>query len=176
MENLVDSALEKRCESIKQLGDRLEGFPTLIDWERFLTVVGDLYRNQTEEGGRPNIDTVLMVKMLVLQSVYTLSDPELERQVNDRISFMKFLGYPNKVPDQTTIWHFRELRCMIRVQGSSSVFYLPNHCAKAVSQPELPFSEAISGLLHLHARPRDKTGAEIFQERRPGWRAEFALD
>jgi IS5 family transposase len=48
--------------------------------------VGDLYRNQTEVGGQPNIDIVLMVKMLVLQSMYTLSDPELERQANDRIS------------------------------------------------------------------------------------------
>jgi IS5 family transposase len=47
-------------------------------------------------------DTVLMVKMLVLQ--YNLSDPELERQANDRISFMKFLGYPEKIPDQTTVW------------------------------------------------------------------------
>ena len=108
MENLVNFALEKRYESIKRLGDRLDGFSTLINWERFRTVVGDLYRNQTGEGGRPNIDIVLMVKMLVLQSMYSLSDPELERQANDRISFMKFLGYPNKVPDQTTVWYFRE--------------------------------------------------------------------
>ena len=108
MENLVDFALEKRYESIKRLGDRLDGFSTLINWERFRTVVGDLYRNQTEEGGRPNIDIVLMIKMLGLPSMYSLSDPELERQANDRISFMKFLGYPNKVPDQTTVWYFRE--------------------------------------------------------------------
>ena len=58
MENLVDFALEKRYESIKRLGDRLDGFSTLINWERFRTVVGDLYRNQTEEGGRPNIDKI----------------------------------------------------------------------------------------------------------------------
>ena len=73
IENLVDFALEKRYESIKQLGDRLDGFSTLINWEWFLTVVGDLYRNQTEEGGRPNIDIGLMVKMLVPQSMYNLS-------------------------------------------------------------------------------------------------------
>ena len=79
MENLVDFALGKRYEGIKRLGDRLDGFSTLINWARFRTVVGDLYRNQTGEGGRPNIDIVLMVKMLVLQSMYSLSDPELER-------------------------------------------------------------------------------------------------
>jgi IS5 family transposase len=28
--------------------------------------------------------------------------------VNDRISFLKFLGFPEKIPDHTTIWFFRE--------------------------------------------------------------------
>ena len=53
-----------------------------------------MYDNRSERGGRPNIDEIIMVKMLVLQSWYGLSDPELERQANDRISFQKFLGYP----------------------------------------------------------------------------------
>ncbi len=108
METLVDFALEERYKSIKQLGDRLEEFSTLIEWECFRTVVGDIYQNRSEQGGRPNMGIVLMVKMLVLQSMYNLSDPELERQANDRISFMKFLGFPEKIPDQTTVWYFRE--------------------------------------------------------------------
>jgi len=37
-----------------------------------------------------------------------LSDPELERQANDKISFLKFLGFPEKIPDHSTIWFFRE--------------------------------------------------------------------
>ena len=40
--------------------------------------------------------------------MYNLSDPALERQANDRISFMNFLGFPEKIPDQTTVWYFRE--------------------------------------------------------------------
>ena len=108
METLVDFALEERYKSIKQLGDRLEEFSTLIEWECFRTVVGDIYQNRSEQGGRPNMGIVLMVKMLVLQSMYNLSDPELERQANDRISFMKFLGFPEKIPDQTTVWYFWE--------------------------------------------------------------------
>ena len=42
------------------------------------------------------MDPVLMVKLLVLQAWYGLSDPELERQVNDRISFRHFLGQPQE--------------------------------------------------------------------------------
>lgn len=49
-----------------------------------------------------------MVKLLVLQAWYGLSDPELERQVNDRISFQHFLGFPETVPDYSTVWQFRE--------------------------------------------------------------------
>jgi IS5 family transposase len=49
-----------------------------------------------------------MVKMLVLQQWYGLSDPELERQVVDRLSFQRFLGFPETLPDYSTVWQFRE--------------------------------------------------------------------
>lgn len=49
-----------------------------------------------------------MVKMLVLQQWYGLSDPELERQTADRLSFRRFLGYSGEIPDATTAWLFRE--------------------------------------------------------------------
>jgi len=49
-----------------------------------------------------------MVKLLVLQQWHSLSDPEHEKQVTDRISFRKFLGFPAVIPDFTTIRYFRE--------------------------------------------------------------------
>jgi len=49
-----------------------------------------------------------MVKMLVLQQGYGPSDPELEREVDDHLSFRRFLGYPEKAPDYSTVWQFRE--------------------------------------------------------------------
>ncbi len=49
-----------------------------------------------------------MVKILLLQQWYNLSDPQVEREIRDRISFMKFLGFPEKLPDRNTIWYFRE--------------------------------------------------------------------
>ena len=45
---------------------------------------------------------------MVLQAWYGLSDPELEWQVNDRLSFRHFLGYPERAPDYSTVWRFRE--------------------------------------------------------------------
>ena len=47
-----------------------------------------------------------MLKLLVLQSIYGLSDPEPERQADDKIAFLIFSWFPMKVLDQTTIGDF----------------------------------------------------------------------
>ena len=51
-----------------------------------------------------------MFKMLVLQSLYNLSDDQAEYQVRDRLSFQRFLGLSpdDTVPDAKTLWLFRE--------------------------------------------------------------------
>jgi IS5 family transposase len=67
-----------------------------------------MYNNKTESGGRPNFDVILMLKVLLLQQWYGLSDLEAEKQISDRISFMKFLSFPSSNPDSRTIWLFRE--------------------------------------------------------------------
>ena len=49
-----------------------------------------------------------MVEILLLQQWYNLTDPQIERKIGDRISFLNFLGYPEKLPDRNTMWYFRE--------------------------------------------------------------------
>lgn len=49
-----------------------------------------------------------MIKMLILQQLYGLSDPQLELQVADRLSFRVFLGTTEVIPDYSTVWLFRE--------------------------------------------------------------------
>jgi transposase, IS5 family len=51
-----------------------------------------------------------MFKVLVLQALYGLSDDQAEFQIQDRLSFMRFLGLDlaERVPDAKTIWLFRE--------------------------------------------------------------------
>lgn len=91
---------------IQKLGDRLEPIAHLLDWEAFRKILQPTQK--TVEVGRPSYDPVLMLKMLVLQSWYGVSDEELEYWVADRISFQKFLGFPDRIPDYTTVWRFRE--------------------------------------------------------------------
>ena len=88
--------------------DRLAEAEKHIDWKRFTPIIQPIYDNKGPSGGRPNLEPVLMVKLLVLQAWYGLSDPELERQASIRIDFMHFLGYPEKAPDYSTVWRFRE--------------------------------------------------------------------
>ncbi len=108
MNNLTDFALNEEYKHIQRLGDKLAELESLIEWAAFRPIIGQISNNHTVQGGRPNTDEILLVKMLVLQSLYGLSDPEMERQANDRISFRKFLGFPEKIPDHTTLWYFRE--------------------------------------------------------------------
>mgnify|MGYP001566576904 CR=1 FL=1 len=89
---------------IEKLGDRLEPISNLINWEEFRK----FFNEEDNKVGRPNYDPILMIKMLIIQSWYGISDEELEYQVADRISFQKFLGFPNEIPDYSTVWRFRE--------------------------------------------------------------------
>ena len=107
-ETLLDFTLNQEYLRVKKLGDKLDQISKLLDWGAFQILIEDLYINKTDKGGRPNIDEVVMIKMLFLQQWYGLSDPELERQATDRISFRHFLGFPESIPDYSTIWYFRE--------------------------------------------------------------------
>lgn len=61
-----------------------------------------------ETEGRPHTDEILIIKRLVLAGWYGISDYELELLAKDRLSFWHFLGYPDKIPERSTIWKFRE--------------------------------------------------------------------
>ncbi len=92
-------------------GDPLPKLKKLVDWERFrpdLEAIRD--RERKSNAGRKPFDVVLMFKVLVLQSLYNLSDERIEFQIRDRLSFMRFLGLSlgDAVPDKKTIWLFRE--------------------------------------------------------------------
>jgi hypothetical protein len=60
-----------------------------------------LARADPSRGGRPPYDAVLMFRVLVLQTLDTLSDNQAEYQLPDRLSFMRFAGLAlhDPVPD-----------------------------------------------------------------------------
>jgi IS5 family transposase len=67
MKSLTDFALNEEYRRVQRLGDRLAEIESLIAWDAFRPIVGELYDNKSARGGRPTIDEVVMVKPLVLQ-------------------------------------------------------------------------------------------------------------
>lgn len=61
-------------------------------------------------GGRPACRVGVLLRVMILQHLYGLSDPQAEEQLKDRLSFQKFvqLGAHEAVPDETTICRFRQ--------------------------------------------------------------------
>jgi len=100
--------LKEKYKKVQGLGDRLELMKQQIDWHRFVPIVKDAFDNGTEVGGRPNTDEKVIVRCMLLQSWYGLSDPELEFQCHDRISFQNFIGFDQTIPDFSTVWRIRD--------------------------------------------------------------------
>jgi transposase, IS5 family len=102
---------EDRLKALSAAGDPLERLSLVVDFEVFRAELETaLSRSDRSRGGRPPYDPVIMFKVLVLQTLYTLSDEQTEYQLKDRLSFMRFvgLGLHEAVPDAKTIWLYRE--------------------------------------------------------------------
>jgi transposase, IS5 family len=87
--------------------DRLERLSALVKWYRFEKILVKM--RDAGSAGRPAYDPLVMFKALLLQSLYGLSDAELEEALFDRRSFRRFAGLSieETVPDHTTLCRFR---------------------------------------------------------------------
>ena len=100
-----------RMSKLSQLGYPLEKLNKCIDFEIFRSALEDgLTKEAKEPGGRPPYDYVMMFKIVILQRYFNLSNEQAEFQINDRMSFMRFLNLSiaDDIPDSRTIWDFKE--------------------------------------------------------------------
>ncbi|KGB21943.1 Mobile element protein [Acetobacter tropicalis] len=104
--------VEERLARLSGVGDQLEAFSRTVGFEVFRPDLEQaLAYSDGSKGGRPPFDPVLMFKILVIQTLNNLSDERTEYLINDRLSFMRFLGLglSDRVPDAKTVWPFRSL-------------------------------------------------------------------
>ena len=105
---------DKRLAVISAKGDPLGMIDRVVPFERFRAEIEAAVLTPAKEkkstAGRKPIDVIVMFRMLVVQSLYNLSDEQVEYQVRDRLSFTRFLrlGFEDSIPDATTLWLFRE--------------------------------------------------------------------
>ncbi|MDP2932835.1 MAG: IS5 family transposase [bacterium] len=111
MKTLNFFAEDNRLAKLSKLGDQLEKLNRVMDWKIFEPLLKGVFTKETKgAGGRPPYDYVMMFKILILQRIYNIGDDQTEFQINDRMSFMRFLGLAlgETVPDAKTIWNFRD--------------------------------------------------------------------
>lgn len=114
-ENAAQSLFEREdiLSNLSAMGNPLEELKKVIDFEMFRTQIEQVFENhkRKSKAGRRPFDPVLMFKVLFLQRLYGLSDKQTQYQIIDRNSFRMFLGIQNvnDVPDEKTIWKYREI-------------------------------------------------------------------
>ena len=111
MSDLFDPLFDLQDARLKKLDHPFEELQHLIPWEIFRPELDTVYQKERKSnaGAKPN-DVVMMFKGLVTQTLYGLSDDQLEYQREDRRSFQRFLGLNKheRSPDAKTFWAFRE--------------------------------------------------------------------
>jgi len=77
----------------------------IIDWNPIRGIIEVAYTKGYKSTGRPSYDSLVLFKTELLRTRYGLSDGEVEEQVNDRLSFSRFvgLGLEDTAPDSTTV-------------------------------------------------------------------------
>jgi transposase, IS5 family len=85
---------------------QLEKIAALVDWPAFERLLGGIYAAPV---GRPSYGPLVLLRCLLLQQWYRLSDPGLEEALSDRLSFRRFVGLAlaDPVPDHSTLSRFR---------------------------------------------------------------------
>src|SRR3954453_7066012 len=106
--------LGERYRGLDAKKDPLVVLNAVVPWEDFRARLSAVWRKPEEErktaAGRKPWDEIVIFKALVLQALYNLSDDQVEHQIRDRLSFMRFLGLglADRGPDATTVWLYRE--------------------------------------------------------------------
>jgi IS5 family transposase len=101
--SFVDALMPKGAGANAAL-DRLAG---LVKWYRFEKLIGHL--RDEESPGRPGYPVLVLFRAVLLQSLYGLSERELEEALGDRLSFKRFVGLSleDATPDHTVLNRFR---------------------------------------------------------------------
>jgi IS5 family transposase len=92
--------------------DSLLWMDKIVDWSGLQKIMKEIKfeRDNSHGRGRPALCGFMMGKIFIMQSLHNLSDESCEFQINDRLSFKRFLSLSvnAKAPDAKSIWLWRE--------------------------------------------------------------------
>ena len=106
--------VDNRYATLDAKHDPLAKINAVVPWETFRGRLEKVWRKPPEQrksnAGCKPWDAIVMFKAILLCALYNLSDDQVEYQMRDRLSFVRFLGLAleDKVPDAKTVWLYRE--------------------------------------------------------------------
>lgn len=157
----------EKLEALDNYRDPLAKINAVIDIEIFrkeLEMLTQIQIRDPKKGGRPAYDVVLMMKVLIIQHLYNLSDDQTEYQIFDRLSFTRFLGLGlnEDVPDAKTIWSFKDRL------GADGVKRLFNLLSRALTDEKLILNKGRIVDATIVEVPRQRNSREENQQIKDG--------
>ena len=138
--SFADLAISRSTENNRSV-KMMEKINNLIDWHNIEALLLEYYDAGKSEQGADAYPPLTLLKCLLLQKWFHIpSDPELENQINDRISFKKFLGISidKSSPDHSTFSRFRS-----RI-SKEAMFHLNNVVLQEFARRGLSINEGIA--------------------------------
>jgi transposase, IS5 family len=96
--SFADLAVRKSLEHNRSL-KMMKRINKAVNWKNIEALLLERYDVGKSKEGADAYSPLLLLKCMLLQKWFRIpSDPELKNQINDRISFKKFLGLPLDKP------------------------------------------------------------------------------
>ena len=171
--SFADLAVSKSLEHNRSL-KMMVRIDKVVNWRNIEAVLMEHYEVGTSKEGADAYPPLMLLKSMLLQKWFHIpSDPELENQINDRISFKKFLGLPldKPSPDHSTFSRFRS-----RI-SKEAMMELNNVVLEEFAKRGLSINEGIAvdaRLVKSASRPLSKD--ELRKLKDKGDRSEGKLD
>ena len=97
--------IANRYAGLDAKNDPLAKIDAVVRWEDFRSRLEAAWRKPAEErksnAGCKPWDAVVMFKAIVLCALYNLSDDQVEYQIRDRFSFVRFWGWDLRIKSPT---------------------------------------------------------------------------
>jgi IS5 family transposase len=163
--SFADLAFSKSLEHSRRL-KMMERINKVVSWKKIEALLRECYGIGTSKEGADAFRRLLLMKFLLLRKWFRIpSDPELENQINDRISFKKFLGLPLDKPscDDST---FSRLRSRL---SKESMIKLNNVVLQEFAKRGLSINEGIgvdARLVESASRPMSNDNLRELKDNR----------
>ena len=142
-------------------GSFLDLVDEFLNWSPILASLEQVHLRDITQTGRKPYSKIVMLKALLLQQWYNLSDVELENCLRDRLSFMRFCGLTleESVPDHSTICRFRNK--LINKSLHETIFSEINRQIENRGVSIKSGSAIDASLIRAHSRPNRRDYIEL---------------